>query len=517
MLAQIPSIRLDHRRFVGEPSIIVFKEGDIVYALNARTKAMIASGDDDSTVIQKALDSLTPGRTWKEKVIMKGSFNLSKRIVVPSYTHIEICGEINLKPRMDIPQAFYLNGDHISIRGGVINGNSANQANETQGIRSKDGVSDIVIEDVKIAGFYVGAVPACIFISRGTDVWIERCILEDYIFGIYFAGGPDAQNWGIHVNFNKGRGRPTSEAFVNTFYGTRLYDFEIIGNDFDNCLGGGEVMDVENSWRGIIAFNKCKNSKYGDGILIGSSEPGFTSAAIDIIGNVCSYNGRHGIHLNALNGYLRQINVIGNICFDNNMLNGNYDGIHICGLVDGIIALNRCYDDRATRLQRYGIAEDPSLYTNENIIIGNIVTLNVAGGIYKAGADTVVLHNLGHDTGNFKAINVSVPVGTGGAYGNVVAITSPSGRITLPRVKITWGGTFGANETVIVKVEAVYSDNSTAYVEKSATAAGSVWLTDDDIMALIAQDKDISRLNIYAKSSASSTSVTVTIDAYGKA
>jgi hypothetical protein len=128
----------------------------------------------------------------------------------------------------------------------------------------------------------------------------------------------------------------------------------------------------------------------------------------------------------------------------------------------------------------------------------------------------IARRNRNYDTENFKSTGVSVPVGTGGAYGVAVSITSPSGRITLPRVKITWGGTFATGETVTVKVEAVYSDGSTAYVEKSATATGSQWLTDDDVLALIAQGKDIVKLNVYAKSSAPSTSVTVTVDAYGK-
>jgi hypothetical protein len=123
----------------------------------------------------------------------------------------------------------------------------------------------------------------------------------------------------------------------------------------------------------------------------------------------------------------------------------------------------------------------------------------------------------GYDTENFKSTGVSVTVGSGGVYGSASVITSQSGLITYPRIKITWGGTFGTGETVTVKVEAVYSDGTTAYVEKSATATGSLWLTDDDILSLITQGKDIVKLNIYAKTNLASTTVTVTVDAYGKA
>jgi len=122
----------------------------------------------------------------------------------------------------------------------------------------------------------------------------------------------------------------------------------------------------------------------------------------------------------------------------------------------------------------------------------------------------------GYDTSNFKVTGLSVPIGVSGAYGSAVSITSLSGIITYPRVKITWGGTFGTGETVTVQITAVYSDGTTASITKSATAVGSLWLTDDDVFALITQGKDITQLQVSASSNLASTSVTVTVNAYGK-
>jgi hypothetical protein len=138
-------------------------------------------------------------------------------------------------------------------------------------------------------------------------------------------------------------------------------------------------------------------------------------------------------------------------------------------------------------------------------------------GILDEGVLTRIYENIGYDTNTLNATGLSVAVGVNGAYGTAKAIKSLSGLITYPRVKITWGGTFGTGETVTVKVEAVYSDGTTAYVEKSATAVGSLWLSDDDILTLIANGKDIVQLNVYAKTNLASTTVTVTVDAYGKA
>jgi len=172
-----------------------------------------------------------------------------------------------------------------------------------------------------------------------------------------------------------------------------------------------------------------------------------------------------------------------------------------------------------------------SVYNHKNYMIGvktekvrfganawwEIVGSQLGSIVKDTKAKVYIRRAEGYDSETFKVTGASVSVGTGNAYNPPTTITSKSGVIAFPRVKITWGGTFISGETVTVKVEAVYTDGSTAYIEKAATSTGSLWLADDDILALVADGKDIAMLNIYAKSSASSTAVTVTADAYGKA
>jgi hypothetical protein len=57
----LPNVRLDRRHFVDEPSIIVFKENETYYALDAETKAVKAQGPDAATVMQQAVNALTYG------------------------------------------------------------------------------------------------------------------------------------------------------------------------------------------------------------------------------------------------------------------------------------------------------------------------------------------------------------------------------------------------------------------------------------------------------------------------
>ncbi len=61
--------------------------GTIVYTGNSLLSAM-----------QAAVNSLTPGRTYKERVVVRGSGSMSagSRLSLPSYTSLEVCGTINV-------------------------------------------------------------------------------------------------------------------------------------------------------------------------------------------------------------------------------------------------------------------------------------------------------------------------------------------------------------------------------------------------------------------------------------
>jgi len=81
------SIRLYKEHFVGESSFTVFEENGVYYALNNFTKELI-SGTNASTVIQQAINALTPGRTWQETIVLKGNLGYVHDVAVPSYTRI---------------------------------------------------------------------------------------------------------------------------------------------------------------------------------------------------------------------------------------------------------------------------------------------------------------------------------------------------------------------------------------------------------------------------------------------
>jgi len=97
-------------------------------ALDSKANYWYVDGTADNVQIQAALDYLTAGRTWKEKVILNGNFVINSAINVPSYTVIDIRGKITLANGAD--QNIFMiapNLSDIEIINGEIDGNKANQ------------------------------------------------------------------------------------------------------------------------------------------------------------------------------------------------------------------------------------------------------------------------------------------------------------------------------------------------------------------------------------------------------
>jgi hypothetical protein len=150
------------------------------------------------------------------------------------------------------------------------------------------------------------------------------------------------------------------------------------------------------------------------------------------------------------------------------------------------------------------------------------VTVTDASGVKLAS------HSSRHDRGGADPLDysliaklllksVSPTLGTGGALGSAVSITPDSGftRIVPLGIKIDVGGTFASGETVTVRITFVFDDGTNLYVDKSFTATGTTYLTDADFFSLWKNGVGITRINVQAGSSASTTSVTVTVTVRG--
>jgi hypothetical protein len=58
------------------------------YRAVAKDGEVLKESVDAATVLQEALNALTPNRAWYEKVVLKGELNLQREITVPAYTRI---------------------------------------------------------------------------------------------------------------------------------------------------------------------------------------------------------------------------------------------------------------------------------------------------------------------------------------------------------------------------------------------------------------------------------------------
>ena len=113
-----------------------------------------------------------------------------------------------------------------------------------------------------------------------------------------------------------------------------------------------------------------------------------------------------------------------------------------------------------------------------------------------------------------RRVSASPTVGTGGTLGDAVDLAPPSGfgRLHPLSVKIEVGGTVASGETITVRVTAVYSDETSSYVDKSYTATGTYYLDIGDLHELYKDGVYITKLQAQAASSEASTSATVTVE-----
>jgi len=109
-------------KYVIPPSSLIFKWGDRVY--DKRWWGGVYGGlTDASAVIQSALNALTPNRTWKEKVVLKGAFDIYRPIEVPSYTVLQ-GGRLVGKTVRSTAMLLVDNKEYVEIRDVIIDGNS---------------------------------------------------------------------------------------------------------------------------------------------------------------------------------------------------------------------------------------------------------------------------------------------------------------------------------------------------------------------------------------------------------
>ena len=394
----------------------VYKDRDLYMAEDWRGRIRYED-DDASEVVQSSLNGLTPDRTWKETVVLKGEFEITSTIEIPSYTVLVVEGKLKLGSGVNSPMLVNddpTNGNsHIEIIGGIFDGNRDNQTEAYGGLLRFENVEKVKIENVYIHDTYDHAINFRTVHSY--DVIVKNCVLEDigvsgvvadgirvsYIHraviesnvvnetteaGIAVSGPSDevivkkniivnTNGLGIEVDTGGGE-RPVSDLVISS---------NII------ILGGGTNQD------GILLNNSVFDCIIKENRIKGAGRNGInvynTCGRCVIEGNIVEECARNGIVLyyNTTNCTVR-----GNICRNNSQSDpGTYAGIALTGggCTDNVIVGNRCFDDQASPTQGYGVYEGGT-GSDYNLIACNILRGNSVSAVSTVGTNTLVTDNI---------------------------------------------------------------------------------------------------------------------------
>jgi len=392
-----------------EATYTIFQQGSTIYAKNGATGAIDYSGADASTVIQKALDSLTAGRVWQEKVLLKGNFDLgyvsgNGCVNLPFYTILEIQGKLKLKNNVNKP-LIALKPDlpewgaaYISIigDGAIIDGNRDNQTVDHYGVS-------------------LSANWNWWFLLKGLNIGNVR----GYSLHAYQLG--TLQMSDCSIGYEEAGGRQSKGGMLLQ----RVYDCQ-----FTNVFAcASEEYSVSlDSWSCVNIFTNC----YFGGAGVKANVRLYGAYHNYFIGCQCSDSAQGGYIFEDEHEAPAMYNVIsGGKCGDNSgARNGTYSNIVLKGhshhnVIAGVTFVEWSKDRRA----KYGVLEQDS--ANYNKINDCIFEGQVTLPVIKVGANTGVRGNIGCVTENSGTAtikrgtsSVKIPHGLLGTP----TIVIPSGR-----------------------------------------------------------------------------------------
>ncbi|MEU6162215.1 hypothetical protein [Streptomyces sp. NPDC047130] len=262
-----------------------------------RGSSTVYTGTDLRAAVQAAVNSLTPGRTAKERVVVRGSGSMSagSRISLPSYTVLDVCGTINVTGSGTGDQApVYSRGtrdievQHLNVTGAPLYGvflrnvqnvvlgridmrlssglgvridNRGDTSQWTRNVRIDDvyvsGASSHAVETYGVDGLTVGTVTA-------RDVGESGLLLNQTVNATI--GRVDAENAGTGTGYAAFR-MANRNGRVGSSYPTNVRVGEVIARGggrgvFCVSESGGAVIDrvsLTNTGNNAVLIENCYN------------------------------------------------------------------------------------------------------------------------------------------------------------------------------------------------------------------------------------------------------------------
>lgn len=330
-----------------EPAYTVFKIGTTYYAESTLSTGIDYSSVVGATEIQHALDGLTVGRTWQEKVLLKGDLTIATTLKVPPYTVLQIDGKLTLANgsncdlirNKDFDAAFDW---YISICGGIIDGGT--QTATSNGIHFQ-GTQRSSIFNCRIKNVY----------QRG--IWLDASATF---------------NTGVAHVLNNWIEDSDNGIVVSTSGAAGSADHIICNNDIGGCTTNGILL----SSGGACNVNNNLSWNNGYGIQL------YAADGNSVCNNRIDWNLYYGM---MIAGASSVNTIVGNRCWVNSVDAANtYDGIYVLDSNFNVITSNISRTYAGAVYQRYGI--NIAGTSDYNTIKGNICYLNVTAPYSVVGA-----------------------------------------------------------------------------------------------------------------------------------
>lgn len=388
-------------------SYIIFKDGTTIKAKNGSTGGIDFSGTDAATVIQNTLDALTNGRTWKEKVVLKGDFVINNSIGIPSYTILEIRGRLKAKNNCAISagtgmlqnSGFWADPNtEMEIIGGEIDGNKANNTTDFEGIFLSQ-VNNFLIRDVTVHDS--PEVGIALYPSQ-TDGLMDGEIRNANVYNndadglqlelaIEAAKGARIRIIGGRYHDNPGNGISIKSQL--TWTEPPLLEVSIINVETHNNSNGIAISWISDRLKKISIQNCYTHSNELNGIWLQTVDYGVIS------GNIAENNGYSGIEVWASN----YVSITNNVAINNRQGTAGYPnqeaGISVYDSSNIVVANNICSDDQETTTQTYGVRLLQSVPQENVRIIANDLLNNVNPiGIAGTWTNLTIWGNMGYVT-----------------------------------------------------------------------------------------------------------------------
>jgi len=351
--------------------VCVDLSGAYYYAINGQTGQVSFTSTNASSTIISSFNVLTVGRTWQEKIYLKGNIILSTVVPIPSYTYIDLT-QAYVKVANGVNHGAFKN-EHlaspsisdtdITIYGGTVDCNSQNQVTDApenggialQGLNMR--VEDVHIKNVlSWAGISTWGWATT---TTSTNTKIINNIIENVttVAGTY--------GMGISVS------------------ATGSDEVTITGNQIINCQRG--IYSEDYPKKQLIANNIITLPVSGSGIALYYSNGSIIQS--NILTNCNIDTGASNfitVQGNTITGGIQAITITSNdSTFTANTITASAQGIYISGGLRNVFLANICSNNTAG----WGIVETGGNFNN---IVGCNTFGNPDGGIYTSGANSTV-------------------------------------------------------------------------------------------------------------------------------